>query len=79
MTMYDPDNEQHQIYMEQQRAYWTPERVAAALAASQQIAAHTTSYRETIALANACRDGLTPAVYDCEKSARFHAKQEMAA
>ena len=53
--MYDPDNEQHQMFMERQRAYWTPERVAAALAASHQIAAVSTSYRETIALANEAR------------------------
>lgn len=72
--MYDPDNEQHQMFMERQRAYWTPERVAAALAASHQIAAVSTSYRETIALANAYRDA-----FDCEASARRHAKQEMAA
>ena len=77
--MYDPDNEQHLLYLEQHRARWTPERTAEALAASHQIAAQTSSYRETITLASALRDALEPAVYDCEASARRHAKQEMAA
>ena len=58
MTMYDPDNEQHQMYLAQHRARWTPameRRWQAQVAAADEIAARTKSPAETIALANDAR------------------------
>ncbi len=58
MTMYDPTDPQHQMYLEQHRARWTPameRRWQAQVAAADEIAARSKSPAETIALANEAR------------------------